>query len=112
MTITFVHETVSVGPTSTVMATVDIRDTRTCAVAVKNTDASQTLDVTLRRRCDSRDDFAPTNTPLELEAILPGEQRACDIDVGVHVELEVLGVASGAGLDAVITVKPDYGRRP
>lgn len=103
---------VTVNATSTSLAVIDVRDTRLVAVAIKNQDVTQTLSVTLRRRCHPADDFAEGNIFEELTDIPPGTQRAVDVDVGVQWDLEVVGIASGAGLTATLTVKPDRGRRP
>jgi hypothetical protein len=103
---------VAVGVTTTSLVTVDVRDARIVCVAVKNLDASQTLTVTLRARCHASDDFAERAVLRDLTDIPPSTQVCVDVDVGVLTELEVLGVASGAGLDAVVTIKPDNGRRP
>ena len=89
----------------------DTRDTRLVAIYVKNTDATQTLDVTVRRRATLADDFAEGQVFDEFTAIPPLTPRVVDFDCGVNTEVEVVGVASGAGLDAELTIKPDGGRR-
>lgn len=93
------------------MGIVDVGDTARVAVSVKNLDAVQTLNVTLRRRPAVQDDFSDAPVFDELTGIPALTTRAVDFDTGVHKELEVVGVASGAGLNATLTVKPDGGRR-
>jgi hypothetical protein len=112
MSPTALRETVPILPTSTVMATVDVRDSRLVAVSVKNLDVGvQTLTVTIGRRCSLADDFSPAQTFEDFTDIPAGAQRTVDFDCGVNLELEVRGIASGLGLNAIITVKPDGGRR-
>jgi hypothetical protein len=90
------------------MLVVDVRDCVTACVAVKNHDAEQTLAVSLRARCHESDDFAARAAFKEFEAISPGEQVCVDVHVGTLTELEVLGVASGAGVSATVTVRPGF----
>lgn len=104
-------ETKPAGPTSTSLAIVDVRDTRLIAIYVKNTDAVQTLSVTVRRRATLADDFSEGQVFDEFTDIPPLTPRVVDFDCGVNTEVEVVGIASGAGLDATITIKPDGGRR-
>ncbi len=102
---------VPVLATSTSMAIVDVRDTRLVAVSVKNLDAAQTLNVTLRQRAHPDDDMTDAPVFDELTTIPALTARCITFDVGVMGELEVVGVASGAGLNASVGVKPDGGRR-
>lgn len=108
----YFRDRVAVGPTSTSLAIVLIANTRLMAVSVKNLDATQTLTVTLRRRAHPEDDFCDAAAFEELVSIPPLTPRTVDVDCGTHYELEVLGIASGAGLDADLACKPDMGRRP
>jgi len=96
--------------TSTSMAIVDVSTTRRVAVSVKNLDATQTLSVTLRQRAFAADDMAPAPVFDELTAIPALTPRIITFDVGAMNELEVVGVASGAGLNASLSVIPDGGR--
>lgn len=102
---------VTVNPTSTSLGIVDVRDARLVAIYVKNLDAVQTLDVTVRRRAALGDDFSDSQVFEELTAIPPLTPKTIDFDCGVQAEIEVVGIASGGGLNATLTVKPDYGRR-
>lgn len=108
----FFRNTVTVNPTSTSLAIVSIANTRLMAISVKNLDAAQSLTVTLRRRAHPSDDFADAAAFQEFDAIPPLTARSVDVDCGTHFELEVVGVASGAGLQATLACKPDMGRRP
>ena len=101
-----------VNPTSTSMVIIDVRDTRLVAIGVKNLDAVQTLTCTIRRRAHQSDDMADGQFFPELDAIPPLTQRAVDVDVGVNMDIELVGIASGGGLQATVTVKSDWGRRP
>ena len=108
MTAYTTRQTVDVGPTSTSMATVDVRDNVTVCVAVTNHDEAQTLAVTLRARCHPSDGFAVRASFKEFESIAPGEPVCVDVHVGTLTELEVVGVASGAGVSATVTVRPGF----
>jgi hypothetical protein len=101
---------VTVNPTSTSMAVVDVRDWSTLAIGVKNLDETQTLSVWIRRRADALDDFTNAQQPPEFVDIQPLEQACVDVNVGSQVQLEVVGVASGAGLSAVLTIRASLGR--
>ena len=103
---------VAVGPTSTSMGIIDSRDTRWVAIQAKNLDATQTLTCTVRRRARLADDFAPSVAFDEFFAIPALASRVVDFDSGLSAEVEVLGVASGGGLNSLLTMKPDHGRRP
>lgn len=102
---------VPVDPTPTVVATVDVRDTRLLAIYVKNLDGAQTCDVTIQTRGARSSDFAERAVFDELTAIPAGAARTIDFDCGTQVELQLTAVASGAGLDLDVSIKPDGGRR-
>lgn len=96
-----VPTSVSVAPTQTTLATFDTSTTAILTVQVSNSDVSQTLDCTIWRRANPLVDFAATTMP-DLLGIAAGGTAAVDIDCGGNVEVRVTGVASGAGLTAVV----------
>lgn len=95
---------VSVNGTSTSLVVVDVRDLRSVAVTFKNTDVSQTVDLYIWTKSHKLDDLAPRQQPPEFAAIPPGETRTRDVELGTEVELEVVGVASGAGCDGSLSI--------
>lgn len=101
---------VAVAPVATTMATIDVLQTKILSVSVRNLDVSQTLDVTILRQVWGNDSeaavsgFAPS-TLGDLLGIGPGQIAAVDIDVGSNSALRFSGVASGAGLTAVISAR-------
>ena len=106
-----VANAVAVDPTPDVIATVDVRDTRLVSIYVKNLDGAQTCDVTIQTRGSLAADFAERNVFDELTAIPAGVARTIDYDCGTQVELQLTAIASGAGLNVDVTIKPDGGRR-
>ena len=98
--------TVAVAPTATTMATVDVKKTKTLGVHVKNTDGSQTLTCTVQRRPHPGVDFVDSQLP-DLSLIAAGASAAVDVDCGASYEVRVIGTASGAGLNAIITVRDE-----
>jgi hypothetical protein len=100
-----------VDPTPDVIATVDVRDTRIVSIYVKNLDGAQTLSVTIQTRGTLDADFSERLVFDELTAIPAGKARTIDFDCGTQSELQLTGIASGAGLLADVTIKPDGGRR-
>ena len=96
--------TVAVAPTGTVLATWRASAINTVVtVQVTNTDAVQTLDCVLRRRVSADFEMAVSTLP-DLRDIPALGTAAVDIETGAAYEVEVLGTASGAGLDALVMV--------
>jgi hypothetical protein len=97
---------VAVAPTATTMATVDVSKASTICVHVKNNDGAQTLDCTVWRRAHPLNDFV-ASTLSDLAGIAAGASAGVDVDCGADYEVQVTGVASGAGLTATITVRDE-----
>lgn len=89
-------------PTETVITTVNVHTFGLLSLQVKNTDETQTLDCVVKSRCTKDDDFAESEL-TDLQGIQPGETRKVDIDVRVTYEIELVGTASGAGLDCTVS---------
>lgn len=101
---------VSVAPTATELATVDVRDTRLLSVLVQNLDVSQTVACTIYRRLTAAGAWAPS-TLGDLADIPPLSARSVDIDCATNFELRIDAVASGVGASVLVSARPDYGRR-
>ena len=100
--------TVAVAPTKTTLATIDVSKSSTVCIHVSNGDATQLLDCTVWRR--PHPDVVFVESAVEgLVGIRPLSAQAVDVDCGADFELRVTGVASGAGLDAVVTVRDESG---
>ena len=112
MSVTYFRGPAPVGTVTTSLAVVDVRDTRMVAVSFKNTDGTQTCTLTVRRRAHPADDMDDGIVFPEFENIAPGRTKQVDVDVGVSMDLEVVGIASGGGFTGNLTIKPDMGRRP
>lgn len=97
---------VSVAPTETTMATIDVSKSATVCIHVTNSDGAQTLDCTVYRRPHPDVPFV-ASTLADLASIAAGASAAVDVDCGADYELRVTGVASGAGLSATITVRDE-----
>lgn len=93
--------TVAVAPTSTPLATFDVTQTGTLTVQVENTDAAQTLACTVQRRATLTSDFVDTTVP-DLASIAPLASACVDLDCAANTDIRIVGVASGAGLDATV----------
>lgn len=93
---------VSVAPTSTVLATFDVSTTAVLTVQVGNGDASQALVCTVQRRAVQGAAFVDSSIP-DLSSIAASSAACVDIDCAANVEIRVIGVASGAGLTATIS---------
>ena len=90
---------VAVLPTQTIVATVHTLRRNKLTVEFKNTDGSQTLDVTIYRRASLTGDYSPSNYG-GLTGIPPGESRCADLDVSGSVDTQFRAQASGIGLTA------------
>lgn len=86
-----------VAPTSTTLLSVNVKPFRQMTLEVENQDGSQTLDVTIWRRCSVDGEFSQSQLDL-LSGMAPGESRCVDLDVSGTLDLEIRGVASGLGL--------------
>lgn len=99
-----VREAVAVAPTTTVLAgPLDCKLGTSIRIEVINDDLAQTLDVT----CDKSDAATGPWGASEydgLRAIQPGEVRNVVVDVRWLKYVRLLGVASGAGLQARVSV--------
>lgn len=106
--VTRVRKPVDVNPTSTSLAILDVRATRTVSLAVKHSAAGQTLTVWTRLRLSPLDDFADGAQREELLDIPTDTPRLVVLEVSdAAYELEVMGRASGGGLTCNLTVEPD-----
>lgn len=102
---------VSVAPTATVISTVDTSRTKLLSVSVTNLDLTQTLACVVQRRSwPSSISAVPeewnTSSLPDLSEILPGTTQGVDIDVAANSEIRLVGTASGAGLDAIVSCRP------
>jgi hypothetical protein len=105
--------TVAVPGSALSLVVLDVRKTSLVTVSFKNPDASQSVSVTFNSRCHALDDLAPRAVFEDMTDIPPLQTRSVDVPVGNAIDLEVLAVASGAGVaDAVLTVVPGDWRRP
>lgn len=98
--------TVAVAPTGTTLGTVDVTKSKTVTIQVKNTDGSQTLACVVLRRAHPSLALVDSTLP-DLASIAAGAEAAVDVDCGANYEIAVYGTASGAGLDATITVRDE-----
>lgn len=87
-------------PTPTVMATVRCSKATGLTIEVENQDASQTLDVLIYRRCSNDGPWSLSPLSALLQAI-PALGSVCvDLDVWGTLDVQLRGIASGAGLTA------------
>ena len=93
---------VSVASTTTALATFDASTTAVLTVQVSNSDASQTLACTVQRRAVNGASFVDSSIP-DLSSIGPSSAACVDIDCAANAEIRIVGVASGAGLTALIS---------
>lgn len=91
--------TQSVLPTPTTLTQVRVVQFKQLTVEVTNNDGSQTLSVSILRRCSDGGSFSPTGL-LGLDSIGPGQTACVDIDVSGCTDVRLQGTASGAGLTA------------
>ena len=90
--------TQAVLPTATLLLTVHVEDYSLLAMEFKNQDATQTLEVEVRRRCSRTGDYSVAPL-LSYGIIQPGATHAADLDVRGSVDVQFWGTASGAGLN-------------
>jgi hypothetical protein len=90
--------TQAVAPTPTLLASVHVDAWECLAMEFKNLDATQTLDITVKRRCSHTGDYSAT-AATDFLGILPGVTACASLEVWGSVDVQFWGVASGAGLN-------------
>lgn len=94
--------TVTVAPTETTLATLDVSVRRGVSIQIVNLDATQTLSCTIYVRNKYEPVWAPTTFP-DFAVVGPGSSVAAVVPCEGVSELELRGYMSGSGGDARVT---------
>ena len=95
---------VSVGPTSTVVADLDVRSDEWVTLQIDNLDGTQTFTGVVERRQSPEMDWAPS-TMGDYAGIAPGTSVVADLDVSGTGYLRVVGVMDGLGGDVAVCAR-------
>lgn len=100
--------TITVAPTTTILAVIDARQYEYLSVQIENLDPTQTFSGTVQRRLNSSNDFANSTIP-DFAEIPPLGSVVADLDTASAVDIRLTGTMSGAGGDIRLTAR-DYRR--
>jgi hypothetical protein len=89
-------------PTETVLGEYRVGDWSLISLQVTNTDETQTLACRIDSRLTVDDDYAPSTLP-DLAEIPPLATRKVDIDCRGVLDIQLVGAASGIGLDCFVS---------
>lgn len=102
-------EPVAVLPTGTDV-TIETRAVRRLSVSVENLDVSQSIAGQVLASVWAGDEPGDIGS-LALESIGPGQVKPADIDTGNYDSVTLRLTASGAGCNALVSARPDGGKR-
>lgn len=94
--------TVAVGPTSTLVLELDVRNDEQIVVQMTNLSAGQVLSAEVHRKTTTGTEYAPS-TLGDFAAIAAGDTVAADLDVSATAYIRVYASYDGAGEDVLVS---------